>query len=251
LARGFTHDLAKTIPCPIDSGLDRESYKADCRPAQANEPEASGSAGRIEKTVSSGGLTHEPNQTNPLAFLGNRSPVLGRDCDGNRNGDLQSEVKDGQTEKARFDLDSSRTCDTFLALSDVASVEDVCSRFTEVAQSARVNSPAQVAGFDAGKTPVLKTGEAEENKELDAKKKTARSIAIEPCKSSKYGWLIRVRLHSESGKPVIPISYMSDADYKALRRSRKRYADFKNNIKKQYQKTARQGDNVGTDSSGA
>lgn len=126
----------------------------------------------------------------------------------------------------------------------------------EIAQSARINSPALQAGFDAGKTPVLndqKTPvlnpvESKAEKEDTAKKEKADSVAIEPLKSSKHGWLIRVRLHSEPGKPAIPISYMSDADYKTLRRSKKRYEEFKRNIKKQYQKTTRQGNNAGSDS---
>lgn len=138
-------------------------------------------------------------------------------------------------------MDSDRNDGSFLSGHSDSLVD---GRLT---QSARIASSNQ-AGFDAQKTPVLKTGEAEEKKELDAKKKKAQSIAIEPCKSSKYGWLIRVRLHSEPDKPAIPISYMTDAEYKQLRRSKKRYEDFKNNIKKQYQKTTWQGDDAGADS---
>lgn len=115
-----------------------------------------------------------------------------------------------------------------------------------VSQSARVNPPAQVAGLDAGKTPVAEDRktlvadslEVEEDKGPVAKKKTSESIAVEPCKSSKYGWLIRVRLNSLPGRPAIPISYMGDREYKQLRRSKKRYEEFKRNIKKQYQKAA-------------
>ncbi len=81
-------------------------------------------------------------------------------------------------------------------------------------------------------------GESDENKIANS---FAESIAVEPLKSSKHGWLIRLRLNDLPGRPAVPVTYKTDQEYKALRRSKQRYDRYKKSIKAEYQASIRKG----------
>lgn len=124
-------------------------------------------------------------------------------------------------------------------------------RLPEVAQSARIASPANQASFDAGNYPLPHVQNEQENNQFatcdksepnTGKQSTSQSrevtaldlsiFCVDPIKSSANRWRIRIRCRKPGCKHsdhlhLKTISFMSDSAFKKLTRSERKYELWK------------------------
>lgn len=127
-------------------------------------------------------------------------------------------------------------------------------RLPEVAQSARIASPANQASFDAGKLSLSHVQNEQENNQSatcdkpepnTGKQSTSQSreaaaldlsiFCVDPIKSSANRWRIRIRCRKSGCKHsdhlhLKTISFMSDSAFKKLTRSERKYELWKKAI---------------------
>lgn len=94
-----------------------------------------------------GGLTDDPKATNTFQTNHGSDNHCGSDAD-RQDYRADDEVKNGQAQEGGFDLDRDCVFDNSLVLPDVEAMEILRPCSIEIAPSARLASPVNVAGFD-------------------------------------------------------------------------------------------------------
>ena len=230
-----------------------ESYTTNLGNSRASNEKLAGQSGQIAAFDFGGKLDDVParnddkNRSNSgPAFFSVAGRSGGQISNVNEVKHGSRNAKSGQGFEARNSAGSLAGTNR---MGNESSIEDVSvhanqamPEHSEITQSARVNSPASIAAFDAQAhvtATCADSPEESENKTTYTPSESSQwamaNYAIDPVQNSKNRWRIRIRCRKTGCKHsdhlrLKTITFMSDSAYKKLTRSKAKYELWKKSI---------------------